>query len=195
MICKLTGVIRVLINRIHFIFLNMSGKKISCQGKCTSRLDNEWAVSRGAGVKLGYHFASLKGCRFLVRNGLLEIGDNVGLNSNCIIACHKNIVISEGVEIGPNVCIYDHDHDFRCENGIKAGKYICDDVYIGKNTWIGANVVILKGSHIGDNCVIGAGSVIFGYVPNNTLVIQKRDTALKTISLSEGVHNESNDSN
>ena len=97
------------------------GKKISCQGKCTSRLDNEWAVSRGAGVKLGYHFASLKGCRFLVRNGLLEIGDNVGLNSNCIIACHKNIVISEGVEIGPNVCIYDHDHDFRCENGIKAG--------------------------------------------------------------------------
>lgn len=194
MIHKFIGLIRVLINRMHFFFLNMSNRKISCRGKCTSRLDNEWAVSRESEVRLGYHFASLKGCRFFVRGGLLEIGDNVGLNSNCIIACHKKIVISDGVAIGPNVCIYDHDHDFRCKNGIKAGKYICDDVYIGKNTWIGASSVILKGSHIGDNCVIGAGSVILGDVADNTLVIQKRDTLKRVITLTEGEHNESNDS-
>lgn len=84
---------------------------------------------------------------------------------------------------------------FGVKTELKPEKYICDDVYIGKNTWIGANAVILKGSHIGDNCVIGAGSVILGDVADNTLVIQKRDTLKRAISFTEGEHNESNDSN
>lgn len=181
MMSRFAGLIRVLINKVHFGILRIGNRNIACKGKCTSRLDNEWAVSKGAEVKLGYHFASLQGCRFLVRSGCLEIGNNVGLNSNCIIACHKSIVISDGVEVGPNVCIYDHDHVFRCEGGIKAGKFACEDVYIGRNTWIGANTIILKGVHIGENCVIAAGSVVNKDVPDNSVFVQKRESTVEPI--------------
>ena len=54
-------------------------------------------------------------------------------------------------------------------------------VVIGKNVWIGANTTILAGTHIGDNCVIAAGSVIKGDIEKSKLVIQKRSTEIRTI--------------
>ena len=51
---------------------------------------------------------------------------------------------------------------------------------IGDNVWIGANTVILRGSIIDNGCVIGAGSVIKGEYPPDSVVIQKReDTVIK----------------
>lgn len=76
--------------------------------------------------------------------------------------------------MSPNVQIYDHDHDFRTEGGVKAGKYRTESIEIGSNVWIGANSVILKGSRIGDNAVIAAGSIVKGEVPSGTVLIQKR---------------------
>lgn len=49
-----------------------------------------------------------------------------------------------------------------------------DDVVIGDNVWIGANSVILRGSRIGDNAVIAAGTIVKGTVESNTLVYDKR---------------------
>ena len=46
---------------------------------------------------------------------------------------------------------------------------------IGNRVWIGANTVILRGTVIGDDCVIGAGSVVKGNVPANSVLVQKRD--------------------
>ena len=74
--------------------------------------------------------------------------------------------------------IYDHDHDYRAQGGIKAGKYKTTPVRIGDNVWIGANTVILRGTTIGNNVVIGAGSVVSGNVEDNTVFIQKRATSL-----------------
>ena len=47
-------------------------------------------------------------------------------------------------------------------------------VIIGNNVWIGANTVILRGTEIGDNCVIGAGCVIKGKYGANSVIVQKR---------------------
>lgn len=116
---------------------------------------------------------------FLHMGGVLQIGNNVGINSNCIISSHDNIEIGDNVEIGPNVCIYDHDHDTKCEGGIKAGKFITAPVSVGNNTWIGANVVILRGTKIGKNCIIAAGSIVKGEIPDNSTYIQKREKIIK----------------
>jgi len=108
-----------------------------------------------------------------VAGGKLEIGENVFINRNCNIIAQKNITIHDGCTIGPNVCIYDHDHIFGSENkklGFKRA-----DVIIGKNVWIGANAVILRGTRIGDGCVIGAGSIIKGDISPNNMVIQERN--------------------
>uniref|UniRef100_UPI00404AE598 acyltransferase n=1 Tax=Flavobacterium sp. TaxID=239 RepID=UPI00404AE598 len=116
-----------------------------------------------------------------IKNGVIEIGQNTSFNYNCMITAMKYIKIGEGVEFGPNVLIYDHDHDFKVKGGIKANKYIMQDVIIGDNCWIGANTVILRGSTIGSNSVIGAGSIIKGCFPNDSLIIQRKENIVNKI--------------
>ncbi|UHA57884.1 hypothetical protein KDJ21_013390 [Metabacillus litoralis] len=52
---------------------------------------------------------------------------------------------------------------------------------IGENVWIGSNVVILRDTHIGDNVVIAAGSVVKGNVPSNTIYLNKREIDTRPI--------------
>ena len=144
--------------------------------------NTEISVDKGAELEIGNRFNMRGSARIRVRkNGKLIIGNNVSLNINNMIACHESIEIGDDVQFSPNVQIYDHDHDYRAEGGVKAGKYKTSPVKIGNNVWIGANVVILRGTIIGDNCVIGAGSIVKGHVPNGKILIQKRDLELLDI--------------
>ena len=105
----------------------------------------------------------------------MTLQDGVSLGNNNVVVCHECIIIGKDTITGPNVFIYDHDHVFDYKNGVKKREYTTEAVYIGKNCWIGANTVILKGTMIGDRCVIGAGSVIKGKYADGTVIIQKRD--------------------
>ena len=116
-----------------------------------------------------------------VRNGgKLILGRHVCINSNTHISAINKIEIGEYSELGPNIVIVDHDHDFRDEEGIRSQKYKSGSISIGKNVWIGANTVILRNSSIGDNCVVAAGCVIRGDFPENTVITQKRETIVKS---------------
>lgn len=109
-----------------------------------------------------------KGATIISDGGNIIIDDGVFMNSNCNITSMSKIHIKNNVSIGPNVCIFDHDHDY-----INKGKFLCDEIVIENNVWIGANSVILKGTTIGENCVIGAGSVIKGTIKPNTIVYNR----------------------
>ena len=117
------------------------------------------------------------------KNGNLYIDDNVYINRNCQIVCYKNISIGKNVKIGPNAIIMDNDHAFG-SNGIMKGKFKSSDIEIGKNVWIGANAIILRGTKIGNNTVIGAGSLIKGIIPSNSVIVQKRENTI--IEIKEG---------
>lgn len=110
------------------------------------------------------------------KNAELILNNNTSFNYNCMVFCRNKIVIGEGVEFGPGVKIYDHDHDYTTTGGIKAGKYKLSPVIIGDNCWIGCNSIILRGTKLGKNCVIGAGSVIKGEYPDNSIIVQKKNT-------------------
>lgn len=77
-------------------------------------------------------------------------------NEGCQIICRDHIKIGSNVQLGHNVIILDHDHDFRSKEGLADGLFSVEEVEIGNNVWIGANTVILRGTHIGDDCVISA---------------------------------------
>jgi acetyltransferase-like isoleucine patch superfamily enzyme len=111
-------------------------------------------------------------------NALLNIEEKVFINDNCTINCVNKIIIGKNTKIAPNVCINDHDHNYK---KIENGHLIKGEVIIGKNVWIGANVVILKDTVIGDNAVIGAGSVVKGMVPADTLFVNKRENKFITL--------------
>ena len=126
-------------------------------------------------LKIGKGFKMRDGAKIRVRNNAeLIIGKNVSVSSNNIIACREKIEIGDNVQLSPNVQIYDHDHDFRAEGGISAGKYKTSPIKIGNNVWIGANTVILRGAIIGDNAVVAAGSVVKGSISSECIFVQKR---------------------
>ncbi len=141
--------------------------------------------NRGAKVFLGKKVRAHSGCKIKARNGsFLRIGDNVKINYNCMIICRKEIVIGEGTEFGPSVFLYDHDHDYRA--GLKEGKFQEGSITIGKDCWIGANTVILRGTKLGDHCVVAAGSVLHGEYPDHTMIYQKRETLMRPYEKENG---------
>lgn len=85
-----------------------------------------------------------------------------------MIVAHESITIEGNVTIGPGTVIYDHDHDGK-------GGYTTKPVHIGKNVWIGAGCIILRGVTIGDNSVIATGTLVTKDVPANVLRYDKRE--------------------
>ena len=103
--------------------------------------------------------------------GKLEVGDTCFFNHNCSITCMKKVKIGSNCKFGNNLVIVDHDHNYKKKGDQHLLK---SPVTIGKNVWIGSNVVILRGAVIGDNAVIAAGSVVRGTVPSHTVYYNKR---------------------
>ena len=96
------------------------------------------------------------------------------INRNCTIVSKQNITIGTGTTIGPNVCIYDHDHSSSVLE-----PFFSSPIVIGDNVWIGAGVIILKGVSIGDNAIIAAGSIITKDIPSGYVAMNKVETVLR----------------
>ena len=142
----------------------------------------EITVDRGGSLHIGKNFKMRGGSMLRVRKGAnVRIGNNFGMGDRNIITCYESVEIGDNVMFGPDVKVYDQDHDFRAPGGIAAGKYRTAPVKIGNNVWIGANCVILRGTEIGDNCVVAAGSIIKGVFEKNQMIHQKKETIVKTI--------------
>ena len=140
----------------------------------------EITLEKGGKLIIGKGLKMRDWAKIRVRKGAqLLIGNNVSINSNNILACRENITIGDNVEFSPGVQIYDHDHDFKANGGIKAKLYKKSSIIIGNNVWIGANAIILRGSNIGDNTVIAAGSVVKDIVPSNSVFLQKKENTIK----------------
>ena len=108
-------------------------------------------------------------------NAELILGDRVFLNNGAYISARKRISIGSNTIMGPNVMVFDHDHDYR--NHLSG--FVEKEIVIGDNVWIGANAVILKGARIGDGAVIGAGCVIKGEIPPRSVVTRGNDQIIR----------------
>lgn len=109
---------------------------------------------------------------------LLKIGNDVRLADRVHIGCAKYIEIGDHCLFGSGIYISDHYHGwYRGDkqsdvNEIVAKRDLgCEEVILGKNVWVGENVSILPGSHIGDNAIIGANSVVIGNIPQNAIAV------------------------
>ena len=153
--------------------------------------NTEVVIAEQGTIRLGKHVRAHRRSKLLAfSSGVLEIGSNTALGNGVSINCMDSITIGEGVQIGPDVKIYDHDHDFRVPGGIAAEKFRTAPVSIGANTWIGCNVVILMGTTLGENCVVAAGSVLKGQYPANSVIVQKRNTEVTCYAIHAGKQEE-----
>ncbi|SEC07609.1 acyltransferase [Paenibacillus sp. GP183] len=161
------GILRGFLNKLLY-FKSIKSSIFSLQAN--SRIE---VFSKHAKIEIGKFVFIRKNVSIRVDDdGELQIADKVFINDNCTINCASRISIGRNTKIAPNVCINDHDHNYK--NADK-GHLVKGEVVIGENVWIGSNAVILRDTFIGDNAVIAAGSVVKGNVPANTLFINKRE--------------------
>jgi acetyltransferase-like isoleucine patch superfamily enzyme len=98
----------------------------------------------------------------------ITIGNNFYSNYNLIILDCAKTVIGDNVLIGPNVGIYTAGHPVHHELRDQEYEFALP-ITIGDNVWIGGNVVINPGISIGENSVIGSGSVVTKDIPANVV--------------------------
>lgn len=92
------------------------------------------------------------------------IGDNFYANHNCVILDCAEVIFGNNVFIGPNCGFYTAGHPLDAAQRNQNLEY-AKPIKIGNNVWIGGNVCVLPGVTIGDNAVIGAGSVVNEDIP------------------------------
>ncbi len=109
----------------------------------------------------------------------IEIGSNFFSNHNLIIIDVCKVIIGNNVLVGPNVMIATAAHPLDPIERQKTeyGK----NIKIGNDVWIGGNVSVLPGVTIGNNCVIGAGSVVTKNIPDNSVAVGNPCRVMKSI--------------
>ena len=106
-------------------------------------------------------------CLIRRRGASIRIGKNVGISGSTVYAWN-GIEIGDNTLIGANCKILDsdlHPLDAEARNANNWDEVKTAPIVIGKNCFIGCNTLILKGVHLGDGCVIGAGSVVTKDIP------------------------------
>ena len=100
----------------------------------------------------------------------VHFGNDVYANFNLTLVDDTHIYVGDGTMLAPNVVLATAGHPILPELREKAYQYNAP-VHIGKNCWLGAGVIVLPGVSIGDNTVVGAGSVVTHDLPANVVAV------------------------
>lgn len=115
------------------------------------------------------------------------VGNNFYANFDCIFLDVNTITIGDNVMFGPRVGLYTAGHpidkDIRIE-GLEYGLPIT----IGNNVWIGGNVVVMPGVHIGDNTIIGSGSVVTKDIPSDVIAAGNPCKVIRKITTEDKIY-------
>lgn len=108
-------------------------------------------------------------------NSRIVLHKGVEVGEHSTIACVNCVEIGDNVLFGPHVFISDHNHEYEnpnvavCRQGERCKS--SDRVYIGNDSWIDTNAVIVGNVSIGKHCVIGANSVVTKDIPDYSIAV------------------------
>ncbi len=135
---------------------------------------NEHCLSVGAGTLVGPNVCLTAGMapgQEMVTNPVVAIGERCIIGRGSHIIGHWSITLGDDIQTGPYVYITDQNHVYvDPEEPIGRQWPVEAAVSIGSGSWLGANVVILPGTTIGKHCVVAAGAVVRGNIPDHCVV-------------------------
>lgn len=138
-----------------------------------SKLESRLLIEDGAVVEIGSNLGTLYGADIEVfKNAVFKVGNcgfkiQGGTNINFTLICSNRIEMGYHVMIGRNVTIRDNNGGhYLSMQGYKESR----PVKIGNHVWLCEGCTIMPGAKIGDGAIVGAGSVVYGHVPANSLV-------------------------
>ena len=111
----------------------------------------------------------------------VHFGDWVYANFNLTLVDDTHIYVGSHTMFGPNVTLATAGHPILPELREKALQFNMP-IHIGSNCWIGSGVVVLPGVTIGDNTVIGAGSIVTKDIPANVVAVGNPCHVLREIN-------------
>lgn len=113
--------------------------------------------------------------------GHVHFGKNIYCNFNLTMVDDTHIYVGDYTMFGPNVTVATAGHPIQPDLREKLYQYNMP-VHIGRNCWIGAGTIILPGITIGDNVVVGAGSVVTKDLPANVVAVGNPCHILRAIN-------------
>lgn len=110
----------------------------------------------------------------------ISVGSNFYANFNLVILDEASVSFGDNVFIAPNCGFYTAGHPIDADERNKGLEY-AKPITVGDNVWIGAHATVLPGVTIGNNCVIGAGSVVTHDIPANSVAVGNPCRVIKAI--------------
>lgn len=115
------------------------------------------------------------------------VGKNFYANFDCIFLDVNTITIGDNVMFGPRVGLYTAGHPIDKDVRITGLEYGLP-ITIGNNVWIGGNVVVMPGVHIGDNSIIGSGSVVTKDIPSDVIAAGNPCKVIRKITTEDKIY-------
>ena len=110
----------------------------------------------------------------------ISVGENFFANFDCIFLDAGKITIGDNCMLGPHTCLLAVTHPKKPEDR-KKGINIPGDITFGNNVWLGGNVTVLPGVNLGNNVVVGAGSVVTKSFPDNVVIAGNPATIIENL--------------
>ena len=111
----------------------------------------------------------------------VHFGSHIYANFNLTLVDDTHIYVGDYTQFGPNVVLATAGHPILPELRERGYQYNAP-IHIGRNCWLGANVSVVPGVAIGDNVVVGAGSVVTRDLPSNVIAVGNPCKILREVS-------------
>jgi acetyltransferase-like isoleucine patch superfamily enzyme len=124
--------------------------------------DRVW-ITKGAWLEVSAHASPVA--------PILHIGNGVVMRHHVTLSAAESVVIEDDVLIAAWTSVYDSDHTIGPRGNAIWYPMRTSPVRVGRGSWLGERVAVLRGANIGRHCIVGANSVVKGTLPDYSVAV------------------------
>jgi hypothetical protein len=157
---------------LRFLWLKLRSPHVVTRGMVYLDRGAEVFCRRGLGsLELGRGVWIGRRTAIRCHEGHLRIGDGTVFGVGDVVNCYLDVWIGEEVLFADRVHVTDFDHRFDGPGPVMPQGIVKSPVRVGSGSWLGEKATVLRGSRLGEGCVVGAAAVVRGGFPDGAVVV------------------------